>query len=406
MHASAMVAKGCDDGSTMINRRFVLQYSGCYLAAFHPALGLSTPSMAATTQGPFRSLDALGASLASAGVSVADQRMLQALARPALALQTTAAADDDVPIGASKMGGAPDLPPTLDWPVRGPTSAGDGEVKALQDIVLQMKARTFAGGDWTEQQYLDGIAATERELNAKSALYKTDAPLTFLMQLDLAHLATFGTLDADMPTQGRLYVFYDMIVRPWFARDTTGAPLFKILFDQGPKDNLKRHTAPDPGYRLVDFTKDDPRDTPFLRNHMPAAKIVPVFTYTLPDIAAQPMFSKAHVLGMDVPQAAWTEDAPAHLNASNRFGGWPELIQNDMAFELVVRELDLPDGIDVIDKAVSILAPEIQNWMMLLQIGDYDNDVWDLNGLYYIWIKRGHMKVLDFSKAEMIYQTD
>ena len=55
--------------------------------------------------------------------------------------------------------------------------------------------------------------------------------------------------------------------------------------------------------------------------------------------------------------------------------------------------------------AVERLAFEAEKWILLLQIGDYANDVWDLNGLYYIWIKRLDLMARDFAKAEMIYQT-
>jgi hypothetical protein len=51
------------------------------------------------TQGPFRTLEELGASLTSVGVSALDQRMLLLMARPAMALQSTAADDSDIPIG-------------------------------------------------------------------------------------------------------------------------------------------------------------------------------------------------------------------------------------------------------------------------------------------------------------------
>ncbi len=45
-------------------------------------------------------------------------------------------------------------------------------------------------------------------------LYHSQAPLTFVMQLDLESLATVGTVDPGLPREGRLLVFYDMIVRP------------------------------------------------------------------------------------------------------------------------------------------------------------------------------------------------
>ena len=41
---------------------------------------------------------------------------IEAMARPALLLKTTAAKDADIPVGASKIGGDPDLPAGIEWP--------------------------------------------------------------------------------------------------------------------------------------------------------------------------------------------------------------------------------------------------------------------------------------------------
>jgi hypothetical protein len=396
--------------SSKPNRRNILQRGAAFGAAATAGLfGFGTRSKAMAPQGPFWTLEELGASLASAGVSATDQRMLLNLALPAMALQSKAADDIDIPIGASKIGGAPDLPVGFEWPMRAATSEGDGHLNALRDIASQMNAKTFAGSVWTDQQYVDGFIRTQSEFDAKKKLFGAPAPLTFVMQLDLEALVTVPSVDPDLPQRGRLLVFYDMIVRPWFARDKDKRPLFQVVHDTTPKYALERRTAPDLGYPLVDFSKGDPRDMPFLRNHMPAARIIPVFTYTLPDNHTQPLFSRSYARGIDVPQMKWNADTPAHLGASNRLCGWPELIQNDMTIELAARDQneDLPtSSVAAHSAAVERLAFEAQKWVLLLQIGDYDNDVWDLNGRYYIWIKRKDLMARDFSKAEMIYQTD
>jgi uncharacterized protein YwqG len=390
-------------------RKFLKHGAALTAAAMAGQMGFGTRSIAMTTQGPFRTRDELGASLASAGVLPEDQRMLLDMALPALALQSTAAADHEIPIGASKIGGAPDLPHSFPWPMRAPTTAGNASIKALQELLAQMEARTFAPDYFTEQNYIDGIARTRSELEAKTMLYGAAAPLTFIMQLDLEILAHVPSVDPDFPQEGRLLVFYDMIMRPWFARDEDKQPLFQIVHDKSPKTELERRAAPELGYPLVAFSEDDPRDVPFLRNHLPAARINPIFTYTLPDNHTQPMFSRSLLTGRNVPQQTWNEDSPAHVGASNRFGGWPELIQNDMRIELAAYELNaaIPtSSVADYSAAVERLMPRAENWIHLLQFGDYDNTVWDFDGLYYIWIKREHLKAGDFAKAEMMYQTD
>lgn len=45
------------------------------------------------------------------------QNPLIALLRPAIALSATRANDAEIPLGASKFGGAPDVPPGFEWPM-------------------------------------------------------------------------------------------------------------------------------------------------------------------------------------------------------------------------------------------------------------------------------------------------
>jgi hypothetical protein len=277
--------------SKSFGRRAPLRRSAAFATAFVTGqIKLGTKSNAMTTQGPFRTLEELGVSLASAGVSAKDQTTLLNMALPAVALQSTAAIDNDIPIGASKIGGAPDLPPNFSWPMRAPTTAGDANLEALHAVLAEMKAQTFAKGYFTEQNYIDGIANIQSELDRKTKLFGELAPLTFVLQLDLEDQATGTSIDPDFPQVGRLLLFYDMVLRPWFARDKDKHPLFQIVHDKTPKAELKRRAAPNLGYPLVEFSKDDPRDVPFLHNHMPSARITPVFTYTLPDNHTQPFF--------------------------------------------------------------------------------------------------------------------
>ncbi len=44
------------------------------------------------------------------------EEQIVALAKPSVAIKRTAANDDSLPIGASKLGGSPDLPPGFEWP--------------------------------------------------------------------------------------------------------------------------------------------------------------------------------------------------------------------------------------------------------------------------------------------------
>lgn len=64
------------------------------------------------------SLDALRQSLAETELPETVVAHLVAQARPALVLATSAADEDAIPLGATKIGGSPDLRPGMAWPTR------------------------------------------------------------------------------------------------------------------------------------------------------------------------------------------------------------------------------------------------------------------------------------------------
>ena len=334
-----------------------------------------------TIEGPFRTLDELRASLVVSGVSAVDQHMLMALAQPSVALQSKSASDDDIPVGASKIGGGPDLPPGVAWPTRGPSEYAMGAVKQLQKYAPDSPSDYY-----------------KNEIAWKEPLSERSAPLTFMLQIDLAECAAAGNLDADIPRDGWLLVFYDLVFRPWFGHDQNGTPMFQVLHITGDRSGLERRTPPDLGYPLF-----GPLDE--LRNMLPPAQLTPVFTYTLPDGGTLRIIAR-HAAEGRYPHDDWLDQSTTHLDGANRLGGWPENIQGDMAIELAALDtgIDLPFGSGFI-AAAQALQPLADQWVHLIQIGDYDNDVNDFDGLYHVWIKREDLRARDFTKARLIYRT-
>lgn len=93
------------------------------------------------------------------------QEALIDLLRPAIALSATRADDAEIPIGASKFGGAPDVPDGFEWPM------------------------------WNEK------------------------PLGFLAQINLGEVAGFDVEEL-LPKSGLLSFFYDFDSMPWgFIKD-------------------------------------------------------------------------------------------------------------------------------------------------------------------------------------------
>jgi hypothetical protein len=331
---------------------------------------------------PYRNLEELDASLAAAKVSAADRRMLLGLAKPALALSSKAAPDGEVPIGASKIGGTPDLPLGQAWPMRAPSEQGMNEVRVLRDLDRDKPSDYF-----------------KREIARKEPLANRPAPLAFMLQLDLAACAALGELDPDIPRDGRLLVFYDFIFKPWNGHQSDGKAVFQLLHDLTPTAELARREPPDLGYPLIEGEEG-------LRDKLPPARILPTYTLTLPDASSLPIFTR-YPYPRRPPHDAWLGQNPnGYRGAANQLGGWPENIQGDMAIELTAadRGIPLPSG-SAYMAAVSVIEPLTREWVHLLQIGDYDNTLLDFDGLYHIWIKRTDLRARDFSKARLIYRT-
>jgi uncharacterized protein YwqG len=92
------------------------------------------------------------------------EEQIVALAKPSVAIQRTAANDDSLPIGASKLGGSPDLPPGFEWPYT-----------------------------------------------------RENKPLIFIAQFRLSEIAPYD-VEGILPPRGRLYFFYQAD-QSWYQED-------------------------------------------------------------------------------------------------------------------------------------------------------------------------------------------
>jgi hypothetical protein len=359
-------------------RRQVLKAMG---ASAFCALALPRQLLAQTAAsfrpGPYRTLDELSASLLASGVSAEEAKILLPLAKPAIALQSTAADDTTIALGASKIGGSPDVPRDFVWPERQPTAFGLSVVETL---------RGYAA-DSAEDDLKSQIALKEH-------LAKRVAPLAFMAQIDLAACAAAGPCDADMPRTGHFLLFYDLVFNPETGRETNGNRLFQLIHVEG---DLTRHVSPDLGFPLFGGVEA-------YRNCLPSAQFKPIFTYTLPDQRAAPI--TPNYLNRPYPHENWSDSQPTHLDASNRLGGWPENIRREMTIALSAEDARINIASLKYREIYKLLGEAAQEWVMLLQIGAYDNDINDFNGLYYVWIRRRHLRARDFSQARLIYQKD
>jgi len=114
-------------------------------------------------------------------------------------------------LGDTRIGGSPDLNPSVEWPVR---PAGDPD------------GRVAAGGS---------AHALHIEKHLSQAL-----PYPFIAQIDLAEAAALGDIASDLPSEGRLLFFYDYQTGPW----GDGPASARVIWDRSACETLVRSELP------------------------------------------------------------------------------------------------------------------------------------------------------------------
>ncbi len=121
-------------------------------------------------------------------------------------------AERERPLGATRIGGTPDLPVSDSWPVR--------------PVPADAEAITARGGSKHAPHIRKHL---ERPL-----------PFGFLAQVDLAEAAALGDVARELPHEGRLLFFYDGGVGPWHD----GTESARVIWDRTPPSQLERKALP------------------------------------------------------------------------------------------------------------------------------------------------------------------
>jgi len=161
----------------------------------------------------FRTIEELRLSLDATGLPRAAVDTLSAYTLRGVALEPRIEASGSEPApGGSRIGGLPDLPVGVAWPVR----------PAYADAPEQMRRQLDALERWKDSGRASPGGAAARtpkpeDVDAESAAAHRlgiPFPLTFVAQVDLAAVAAAGPVDPDVPRRGHLLVFYDVERQP------------------------------------------------------------------------------------------------------------------------------------------------------------------------------------------------
>lgn len=379
--------------------------------------------------------------LGEADISTTGVAAIVSVARDAIVLDSELQDEAKLPIGSSKVGGLPDLPKDMSWPVR-PAYDGAAALKAQYDtdaanlyadadllppwmskedgtaLIAERKrlndeARTGALalmkeagvdiGDFDlsniPRASPDEISLAAREQRALGEAVTKSFPLTFMAQIDLAALSAEPGFDKVLPSHGRLLFFYDLPVLP--ASYEPGARSgWKLIHDQTAVADLERKALPQD---LATFP-----GTVSLKS----AGITPRSVVTTVPVGDAGWETVADVNGDDTSlysewlfSIGWpTEQA----GGNHQLGGWPRAIQSGMqsTSQLAANGVDAGSGDAYGTEEGERLLADANAWRLVLQLGTDEAIGNPLPGALYVLMREEDLASLRFDKAWVIYEQD
>ena len=149
---------------------------------------------------PFTTFEEIAKSLAAAGFMSSDRDRLVAQARPTMWLRTRPdVLDGNIAIGATKIGGDPDLPKGAAWPMR--LAYPDKETRKQEFALEALRIDKYTWMSRARQEVMRANA------EAMAAIVARPFPLSFIAQINLADVCSAGLVDADLPKTGLISIF-------------------------------------------------------------------------------------------------------------------------------------------------------------------------------------------------------
>jgi uncharacterized protein YwqG len=280
----------------------------------------------------------------------ANEAVLVSLLEPTIGIKSRRTSLDQIPLGASRLGGIPDVPTDFQWP----------------------KYRGRA--------------------------------LDLLAQIDLSDIAPFDVAER-LPPRGWLYFFYDIEEQTWgfdpedrgsgsvLWIDDDGRPLIRTL---PVKSRLQGDVVAEPSAIEFDMhyslpNADDERiESAGIRPPMAADSCSKWY-----DVYDQ--------LREEVSRISGKPELYHHLL------GHPQIVQNPMRVEcqLVTNGLNCGSSTGYHDPRAAALRPGAADWMLLLQIDtDWEGPGWQWgdSGRLYFWIREAELRAKAFENVWVILQ--
>ncbi len=301
-------------------------------------------------------LRALREELESAGMRKHAAEAIIGYAVPSLEL--SAAASATIPVGATKVGGIPDLPKEAPWPRR------------------SNRVRRFP---------------MEPVLGA--------IPLAFLAQVNLAEAAAALPADENpLPTSGLLSFFYDAYDQPW-GYDPEDRRDFRVIYS-GPTESLVPTTPPEDLPEICRFTQQA------------------VSLHRKPSLLSD-RADELYDLGLtdEEHEGYWAFCDARRINPFHQLLGHPDAVQDadmEVQCQLVSHGIHLEAYWDPIRAGsdppthIAALAHRAKDtWRLLLQLDSNSESgmLWGDAGMLYFWVTERGLREKDFNDVWVVLQT-
>ncbi|WP_157064221.1 YwqG family protein [Methylobacterium tarhaniae] len=346
-----------------------------------------------------RTRDEILTSLGDRGLPTKTIDRLVAQARTALLLTTVAVGEDTPPLGSSRLGGAPDLPVGMKWPMRPPYPDAEKRAAAHRKDAERLRQDSRKPRSW--------MTPEQGEIFSREHLAKADAverpfPLAFFGQFDLAELSAIDGYDPTFPKTGRLLVFYDFFEQPEdFTPEASVG--WRVIWDESPQESLTRAAIPSD----LEAISDDDWTSIF----------EPALIHASPVVTPIPMSDEgwdAFDLADGTLSAIYGEwlsefGTPDEEDGENhQLGGYPRTLQNGLqaTSQLAANGISCGTGEAWTSPEAKALLPSAGEWRLLLQIGVDLNAGMTGPGAYYVIIRNQDLAARRFEQARVTYQCD
>jgi len=295
--------------------------------------------------------------------------------------------DEPARPGATRFGGAPDVPAAASWPMR-PVPSELAKPEPDLDGYFKIDMKHF---EWIANHVV-------RKL-----------PFEFLAQIDLQEAAKYPSAAHGLPDKGRLLFFWDGVV----GTLKSGPEACHVLWDNAETSSLIRLGVPQLLHELeAAYDPDGRHKKPYVWPERPM-RLMPmvhlphrssadlVADAALAAIADDKRFEESYALLTAMDEGQFSADG---RNARRqRFMGSPDPEQDDPRFDAIVAGGFAPPpwkGAQLSDAARAAL-----DWQLLLQadLGDLSQDRLT-EGTVYFLIRRDDLTRRDFSRVHAIYQ--